>query len=114
MQLLHGDYRSTNLLWSDDAVSGVIDVDDMRVDHRVDEIARSAVLLGTGFRDWNPVTPAQRAEFLMGCLAVAELSRPERAWLDAAVLWCSIVVIPRGERGSAWVSAALAEAHRRL
>jgi len=38
-------------------VAAVIDFEEARLDHRIDELARSAVLLGTRFHNWAPSHP---------------------------------------------------------
>jgi homoserine kinase type II len=46
-QLLHYDFRSANVLCRGAEVAAVIDFEEARLDHRVVELARAAVLLGT-------------------------------------------------------------------
>lgn len=60
VQVVHGDYRSANILCRGGRVVAVLDFEEARVDHAVAELARAAVLLGTRFRDWRPVTPHTR------------------------------------------------------
>ncbi len=69
-QLVHHDFRSANVLCAGAEVAAVIDCEETRHDHRVVELARSAVLLGTRFRNWGPVSADVRAEFLAGYQSV--------------------------------------------
>ncbi|UQN31134.1 phosphotransferase enzyme family protein [Brachybacterium kimchii] len=108
-QMLHGDFRSTNILWSENGVSGVLDFDEARVGPRIDELARSAVLLGTEYRDWNPVSAEVRSTFLDGYASVSALTQAEVRWWPVLVLWYSVAMIPKSEESSSWSRAALAE-----
>lgn len=54
-QLVHRDFRSANVLCAGAEVAAVIDFEETAFDHRVVELARSAVVLGTRFRDWDPL-----------------------------------------------------------
>lgn len=109
VQLLHGDFRSTNVLWSKGQVAAVLDFDEARVGHRVDEVARSAVLLGTRFTEWNPVTPAVRDEFLRGYASANPLSASDLRWVRTLVLWYTLVMVPAADTSSSWVRAAVDE-----
>lgn len=109
VQLLHGDYRSTNILWSGNKVAAVLDFDEAKVDLRVDEIGRSAVLLGTRFTDWEPVTLAVREEFFRGYDAVNRPSDSERRWRRILVLWYSLATVPESDGRSSWSRAAAEE-----
>jgi homoserine kinase type II len=62
-QLVHGDFRSANVLY-DDGVTAVLDFDDATYRSRAEELGRSAVLLGTRYHDWQPLPPAAREEFV--------------------------------------------------
>lgn len=104
-QLLHGDFRSTNVLWEGGRISGILDLDEARRDHRIDEVARSAVLLGTRFTDWEPVTPAIRADFLRGYAGENPLTPTEARWWKPLVLWYSLAMVPRDAPGSSWARA---------
>lgn len=107
--LLHGDFRSTNILWSGHEISGVLDLDDARIDYRIDEVARSAVLLGTRFTDWDPVTAEVRTEFLRGYESVNPLTPVEARWWGVLVLWYSLAMIPASGQSSMWLHAAMDE-----
>lgn len=93
-QLLHGDFRAANVLCAGSQVLAVIDFDEARFDPAVDELARSAVLLGTLFRSWGPVTSQVRAEFLAGYASERRLSADEVRWWGILVGWYSLGMIP--------------------
>ncbi|UAL31921.1 phosphotransferase [Nocardioides rotundus] len=112
-QVVHGDYRAANVLCSGSSVVAVLDFEEARLDHRVDELARSAVLLGTRFHDWGPVSADVRAGFLAGYQSVRRLSDPEQAWWRILVLWYSLAMIPAGEDPTGWRTAALGLATER-
>lgn len=106
-QLVHGDFRSANVLYARTDVAAVIDFEDARFDHRIDELARSAVLLGTRFRDWGPVSPQVRAGLLAGYQSQHCLTPCEIRWWDILVLWYSLIMVPSGEDRMGWGLAAL-------
>ena len=95
IQLLHGDYRAANILCAGTHVLAVIDFDEARFDHPIDEVARSAVMLGTLFQDWGPVSVQVRAEFLAGYQSERRLSSIEAGWWDILVGWYALAMIPR-------------------
>ena len=106
-QLVHGDFRSANVLCAGPDVVAVIDFEEARFDHPIVELARSAVLLGTRFRSWGPVTADVRAGFLDGYQSVRPLTDVEARWWDVLVLWFSLAMIPPGEDPTGWGPAAL-------
>lgn len=107
-QIVHGDFRSANLLWREGRICGVLDLESTRRDWAVDELARSAVLLGTQYRDWGPVGPEVRLGLLAGYDRVRELSTPERFWFDTLTLWYSLAFIPAEQDRTGWARAAAA------
>jgi homoserine kinase type II len=106
VQLIHGDFRSANIICAGQQVVAVLDFEEARLGHRVVDLARSAVLIGTRFHDWGPVTPEVRAGLLDGYQSVCRLTRIEIAWWDALVLWFSLTMIPDGADPTGWRSAA--------
>ena len=106
-QLLHGDFRSSNVLCTGAKVAAVIDFEEARVDHCIDELARSAVMLGTRFRDWGPVSAEVRATFLSGYQSERRLTPAEEGWWDVLVLWYALLLVPRGDDPTGWRSSAL-------
>lgn len=111
-QLVHGDFRSANILCAGSKVAAVIDFEELRLDHCVDEVARSAVMLGTRFRDWGPVSAEVHATFLSGYQAVRQLSPTEKAWWDILVLGYTLVFVPPGEDPTGWGRSAISQAAR--
>lgn len=105
-QLLHGDFRSANLLCAGSRVVAIIDFEDVRVGCRIDEIARSALLLGTRFRNWAPVSADVRAAFLSGYGSAWPLTRVEHHWLDILLLWYAVSLVPAGDDPEGWGASA--------
>lgn len=106
VQIVHGDYRAANVLWADSDVVAVIDFEDLRLDHRILELARSAVLLGTLFHDWGPVPEAVHWQLLDGYRSVSALTTDELAWWDVLVLWNTMLFVPSGDDPTGWGAAA--------
>lgn len=108
LQLVHGDFRSANVLWAGSQVTAVIDFEESRL-LRVVELARSAVLLGTRFRDWGPVSSQVRRQFLDGYQSVSHLGTVESAWWDPLVAWHLLAMVPASEDPTGWGAAALSQ-----
>jgi homoserine kinase type II len=108
-QLVHGDYRAANVLCAVPGIAAVIDFEEARFDHRIVELARSAVMLGTRFRDWGPVSAEVRETFLGGYESKRRLTPAEASWWDALVLWYSLLLIPSGQDPTGWGQAALSQ-----
>jgi homoserine kinase type II len=98
-QLAHYDFRSANVLCAGTEIAAVLDFEEVRLDHRVVELARSAVLLGTRFHDWAPVSPDVHAEFLAGYQSVRPLTPVEAGWWDTLLLWQSLASFDRVNDG---------------
>lgn len=106
-QLVHGDFRSANVLCAGSEVAAVIDFEEARTEPAVVELARSAVLLGTRFHHWGPVSPDVHAAFLDGYRSQRRLSATEVAWWDTLVLWSTLAMVPTGDDPTGWGPAAL-------
>jgi len=106
-QLGHHDFRSANLVCVGTDVAAVLDFEEARFDHRIVELARSAVLLGTRYHDWGPVPPEVRADFIAGYRSVRPLPPAEAAWLDILVLWQTLALVPPGDDPTGWGPSAL-------
>jgi homoserine kinase type II len=106
-QLLHHDFRSANVLCAGAEVAAVIDFEEARIDHRVVELARAAVLLGTRFRNWGPVSSDVRTGFLAGYQSVRRLTPVEASWWDILLLWQALTMVPPGDDPTGWGPSAL-------
>jgi homoserine kinase type II len=106
-QLLHHDFRSANVLCAGAEVAAVIDFEEARLGHRVVELARSAVMLGTRFRNWGPVSAEVRAGFLAGYQSVRRLTPIEARWWDILVLWHALAMVPPDDDPTGWGPSAL-------
>jgi homoserine kinase type II len=107
LQIVQGDYRAANILCVGTAVVGVLDFEELRLDHRIVELARSAVMLGTLFRDWGPVSESVRQQFLDGYQTVQALTDEELHWWPVLVLWYSLALVPPGDDPNGWGRAAI-------
>lgn len=107
IQIVQGDYRAANILCVGSAVVGVLDFEELRLDHRIVELARSAVMLGTLFRDWGPVSASVRQQFLDGYQRVQALTDAELQWWPVLVLWYSLALTPPGDDPTGWGRAAI-------
>jgi Ser/Thr protein kinase RdoA (MazF antagonist) len=105
-QIVQGDYRAANILCAGTEVVGVLDFEELRLDHRIVELARSAVMLGTLFRDWGPVSVSVREHFLDGYQAVQALTNEELHWWPVLVYWYSMALVPPGDDPNGWGRAA--------
>jgi Ser/Thr protein kinase RdoA (MazF antagonist) len=103
-QLVHGDVRAANLLMRDGQLAAVLDLDEVRIDHRVAELAQTSVLLGTLFRDWRPTPAPARRALREGYESVHPLGEAEAGWLEALSLWIGLASIP-AEHAAPWVAA---------
>lgn len=110
MQLGHNDFRAANVLWSGSDVAAVLDFEEARIDHRIVELARANVLLGTLFHDWAPLPVPARADFLAAYRSVCRLSDAEVAWCEIATLWTALAMVPAGADPTGWGRAATAYA----
>lgn len=113
-RLVHGDFRSANVLCAADDVVAVLDFEEARIDHRVVELARSAVLLGTRYHEWGPVPPQVHATFLAGYRSVQPLTPVEERWWDVLVLWHAFAMVPPGPDPTGWGAAARSHLERVL
>jgi len=108
-QLVHGDFRSSNVLCTGHTIAAVIDFESARLDHCIDEIARSAVMLGTRFRDWGPVSAEVRKMFMSGYQSVRRLTPYEASWWDVLVLWYTLAFVSPGDDPTGWAASALSQ-----
>ena len=104
-QLVHNDFRAANILTQNSTVTGVLDFDDVLVDHRVHDFAKACVYLSTRFTDWQLTPTAVRQSFRSGYESVRPFSPEESRWLEVLVLWQGIMAVPNAKDTAAWASA---------
>jgi Ser/Thr protein kinase RdoA (MazF antagonist) len=104
-QLIHNDYRASNILTSDSEVIAVLDFDEVSLDYCVSDLANAFVLLGTRFTHWQPTSTRVRDALLDGYQSVRPLTGLEHQWLQALVLLRGIQAIPAGDDPAGWASA---------
>ncbi|MCF0093835.1 phosphotransferase [Micromonospora sp. MH99] len=108
-QLVHFDIRSANILWAHGEVAAILDFEEARHDHRIVELARAAVLLGTRYHNWGPVSAEVRAEFLTSYQSERPLTPVEAGWLDILLLWQALAMVPPGDDPTGWGSSVLSQ-----
>lgn len=84
-QLVHGDFRSANILCDGAEVVAVLDFEETHRAYRVCDAAKSAVLLGTRYHDWAPSPTCVHRTFRAGIESVAPFSEHEAAWWDVLI-----------------------------
>ncbi|MGC4816731.1 phosphotransferase [Micromonospora sp. DT63] len=108
-QLVHFDIRSANILWAHGEVAAILDFEEAQHDHRIVELARAAVLLGTRYHDWGPVSADVRAEFLTSYQSERPLTPAEAGWLDILLLWQALAMVPPGDDPTGWGPSVLSQ-----
>ena len=104
-QLVHNDFRAANILTRDSKITGALDFDDVIIDHRVSDLAKACVYLGTLFTDWRPTPVAVRQSLRAGYESVRPLSRSESEWFEILELWHGLMAIPDENDTAGWASA---------
>jgi homoserine kinase type II len=113
-QLVHFDFRSANILSDGGEIAAILDFEEARHDHRLVELARAAVLLGTRYHNWGPVPAEVHAEFLTGYQSERPLTPAEAGWLDILLLWQGLAMVPPGDDPAGWGPSALSQLTRPL
>lgn len=103
-QLVHNDFRAANILTRNSRITGVLDFDDVVIDHRVSDLAKACVYLGTLFTDWRPTPLAVRQSLRAGYESVRPLSRSETEWFEILELWHGLMAIPGENDTAGWAS----------
>lgn len=98
-QLVHGDFRAANILVENGRVAAVLDFDEVRLDHRIADLAQASTYLATLFRDWGPTLAPARSALRAGYESVRPLDELESRWLDALTLWMGIAAITPQDDG---------------
>jgi Ser/Thr protein kinase RdoA (MazF antagonist) len=104
-QLVHNDYRASNILTSGSEILAVLDFDEVAVDYCVSDLANTFVVLGTRFTKWQPTPERVRDILLQGYESVRPLTTLERRWLQVLVLLRGIQAIPPGDDPAGWANA---------
>jgi Ser/Thr protein kinase RdoA (MazF antagonist) len=104
-QLIHNDYRASNVLTAGSEILAVIDFDEVAWDYCINDLANAFVLLSTRFTNWQPTPASVRDTLLEGYQSVRSLTRLEHQWLQALVLWRGIKAIPAGDDPAGWANA---------
>lgn len=84
-QLVHGDFRSANILHDGAGITAILDLDEASYRSRAAELAQSAVLLGTRYHHWRPTSPAARQVYVSAYNEVSPLTRAQRDEYDRGV-----------------------------
>ncbi|WP_394213839.1 phosphotransferase enzyme family protein [Brachybacterium vulturis] len=104
-QLIHGDFRAANLLVRDSGIAAVLDFDEVRLDHRIADLAQAGTYLATRFRGWGPTPLPARAALRAGYESVRPLDPLGSRWFETLTLWMGIAAIPSQDDGR-WARAA--------
>jgi homoserine kinase type II len=111
-QLVHFDFRSANILCARGDIAAILDFEEARHDHRLVELARAAVLLGTRYHNWGPVSAEVHKEFLTGYESERPLTPAEAGWWDILLLWHGLAMVPPGDDPTGWGPSALSQLAR--
>jgi len=111
-QLVHFDFRSANILCTRGEIAAILDFEEARPEHRLVELARAAIMLGTRYRNWGPVPAEVRTAFVSGYESVCPLNPAEVAWLDLLLLWQAWAMVPPGDDPTGWGPSALSQLPR--
>lgn len=84
-QLVHNDYRSANILHDGNAITAVLDFEEVTYRPRVADLAKAAVLLGTRYHDWAPTTRETREAFVEAYQDQAPLTNAEQVQLQRGI-----------------------------
>jgi homoserine kinase type II len=106
LQLVHRDYRASNLIWHDGRVAAVLDFEDVGADYSVVDLAKAAAMLATRFRDWRPTPPHAIGAFVAGYKSARPLSAAEASSLQPLIAWQLLVTSAAGWSPELWVDAA--------
>ena len=104
-QLIHNDYRASNMLTRGTEIVAVLDFDEVALDYCVSDLAYAFVYLGTRFTNWKPTPASVREALLHGYETVRPLTTLERQWLHVLALWQGINAIPPGDDPAGWAKA---------
>lgn len=103
-QPTHTDFRGANLLFQDGRISGILDFEEARLDAAVVDLSHAVCLLGTWYRDWQPISAEAQSLLIDSYTARRPLSDDEQAWLAPLVGWRML--------GQGWLDDARRWLHR--
>jgi Ser/Thr protein kinase RdoA (MazF antagonist) len=106
VQLVHNDYRAANLLTRGSEIVGVLDFDEVLLDHRVSDLAKAGVYLATRFTDWRPTPSAVRRTLRAGYESVRPLQPVEARWWEVLVLWHGVMAVPGRDDPHGWATGS--------
>ncbi|WP_432560829.1 phosphotransferase enzyme family protein [Kineococcus sp. SYSU DK003] len=104
-QLVHNDFRAANVLVRGSRVVGVLDLDDVVVEHRVHDLAKAGTYLGTRFTNWGPTPAATRRWLRAGYESVRPLDPAEAHWYEVLDLWHGLLAVPGPDDPAGWAAA---------
>lgn len=84
-QLVHNDFRSANVLHDGAKITAVLDLEDIKHDSALADLAKAAVLLGCQYRDWASTTAEVRAIFIGAYSARKPLKSTQRREIDERI-----------------------------
>lgn len=84
-QLVHGDFRSANILQDGSDITAILDFDEVTNRSKVADLAKAAVLLGTRYHNWRPTSLETRNAFVAAYSEVAPLTSAQRDELHRSV-----------------------------
>ena len=91
-QLVHGDFRTANILWQANQISALLDLEEVRWGYRVNDLAWATIHLGTRYHNWGPVSQAVHQTFLASYRTIQPLTPTEAAWLPLLLCWHSLAL----------------------
>lgn len=84
-QLLHGDFRSANILHEGLGIAAVLDFEEMTSGSKISDLAKATVLLGTRYHDWKATSTHTRDSFVAAYSNIAPLSKSQGTELRRSI-----------------------------
>jgi homoserine kinase type II len=84
-QLVHNDFRAANLLHDGTGIAAVLDFEEAKYRTRVNDLAKTSVLLATRYHRWAPTTPEVRDTFFAAYAEMIPLTSGERAQIQTGI-----------------------------
>ena len=83
--LVHNDFRSANVLHDAATVTGVLDLEEIKHDSNLADLAKAAVMLGCRYHDWAPTSADVRHDFVSAYSTHLPLTTAQRHELDSRI-----------------------------